>query len=189
VRLLSTLSFAFCTFAWAALSAPSHYALDATNSTVAFSWDFGKDEVQGRMPIKSADLSIDFARVSASTVDVAVNVAGAEAGFPFATQAMKGPKVLDAERFPDIVFHSTRVEPSDDGARIDGNITIRGVTRPAVLSAQIYRQKGTSEGDLSRLSILLTGTVHRSEFGATGWSDMVGDDVRLRILARITRTK
>jgi polyisoprenoid-binding protein YceI len=172
-----------------ALAAPARYALEPDASTVAFAWDFGRDEVQGRMPVSSADLVIDFAQVAASKVDVAVNVAAAEAGFPFATQAMKGPKVLDAANFPQIVFHSTRVRPEGDGARVEGLITIRGVTRPAVLQAQIYRRQGSAEGDLSRLSILLTGTVHRSEFGASGWSDMVGDDVRLRILARISRSE
>jgi polyisoprenoid-binding protein YceI len=170
-----------------AAAAPGHYILDADASTVAFAWDFGPDEIEGRMPVSRADLTIDFARVADSTVDVAVNVAGAEAGFPFATQAMKGPKVLDAARFPEIVFHSTRVSREGDGARIEGNITIRGVTRPAILSAQIYRRAGSAEGDLSRLSVLLTGAVSRSAFGATGWSDLAGDEVRLRILARLHR--
>lgn len=189
MRLLSALALAACALASAATAAPGRYALDPANSTVGFSWDFGKDEVNGRMTVSRADLVIDFAQVSASQVNVAVNVAAAEAGFPFATQAMKGPKVLDAGRFPEIVFRSTRVRPAGAGARIEGNITIRGVTRPAVFSAQIYRQKGTAEGDLDHLSILLTGTVQRSQFGADGWSDMVGDDVRLRILARIDRTR
>ena len=62
------------------------------------------------------------------------------------------------------------------------------MTRPATLQARIYRQDGFKPGDYSHLSILLTGTVNRSDFGATGWSDMVGDQVRLRILARIAQT-
>jgi polyisoprenoid-binding protein YceI len=35
--------------------------------------------------------------------------------------------------------------------------------------------------------VRLVGKVKRSAFGATGWSDMVGDEVRLDILARIAR--
>ena len=55
------------------------------------------------------------------------------------------------------------------------------------LAASIYRQQGSADGDLSHLTIRLTGAVQRSAFGATGWNDMVGDEVRLDILARIAR--
>jgi polyisoprenoid-binding protein YceI len=94
---------------------------------------------------------------------------------------------LDAARPPEIVFQSTAVTRNGDGARIAGNITIRGVTRPITLDATIYRQAGTAAGDLSHLSVHLTGRVMRSAFGATGWADMVADEVRLDILARVDR--
>jgi polyisoprenoid-binding protein YceI len=70
---------------------------------------------------------------------------------------------------------------------VEGNVTIRGVTQPMTLAAQIWRQKDSEPGDLSHLTVRLVGTVKRSAFGATGWSDMVGDEVRLDILARIAR--
>jgi polyisoprenoid-binding protein YceI len=98
---------------------------------------------------------------------------------------MKGPKVLDAETWPEITFLSSAVRGEGDGALVDGALTIRGVTRPVTLNASLYRQRGTAPGDLSQLTIRLTGAVNRSDYGATGWSDMVGDQVRIDILARI----
>jgi polyisoprenoid-binding protein YceI len=174
-------------FALPAGAAPERYTLEPDNSTVAFYWDFGEDEVQGRMPVARADLTIDFADLTQSHVDVAVDASRAEAGFPFASQAMKGPKVLAAGDYPQITFVSTGVRRAGDGASIDGRITVRGVTRPITFDAELYRQRGTEAGDRSRLTILLTATLRRSEFGATGWNDMVGDDVRLRIVARVRR--
>ena len=167
------------------LAAQRGYALEPEASTVAFAWDFGKDEVRGNMPVARADLRIDFEKVSNSSVDVAVDVTGAQAGFPFASQAMKGPKVLDAARFPQIHFVSTGVRKTDGGAVIDGNITVRGVTRPMTFIAEIYRQRGTETNDLTHLVILLTGALNRSDFGANGWSGLAGDQVRLRIMANI----
>ena len=123
----------------------------------------------------------------AALLDVTLDASGAQASFPFAAQAMKGPKVLDTGDHPQIIFESTSVQVAGKGARVLGLVTIRGVSKPMVLDAQIYRQKGTAEGDLSHLSIRLTGAVQRSQFGATGWADMVGDEVRLNILARIAR--
>src|SRR5499427_11011000 len=44
-------------------------------------------------------------------------------------QTMLGPKVLDSERFPEIRFRSTRVEPLGEGKwSLLGDLTIRGQT-------------------------------------------------------------
>jgi polyisoprenoid-binding protein YceI len=170
-----------------ALSAPASYVLEPAASSVGFETDFGPDRITGRMPVTRADLTLDFDQLSNSTVAVTIDVRNAEASFPFAAQAMKGPKVLDAQAFPEITFASTSVRKAGDGATVEGNVTIRGVTRPMTLAAQIWRQADSEPGDLSRLTVRLVGQVTRSAFGATGWSDMVGDEVRLDILARIAR--
>lgn len=170
-------------------AAPIPYAIEAAKSSVGFETDFGPDKINGSMPVTRADLVLDFANVANCTIAVTLDISKATASFPFATQALKGPKVLDAAAFPDITFVSTAVRTNGDGADVDGKLTIRGVTKQVTLAAQIYRQDGFQEGDFSHLSVLMTGAVNRSEFGATGWSDMVGDQVRLRILARIAQVK
>ncbi len=171
----------------ASLAAPARYALDEQASTVGFETDFGPDRITGRMPVTRADLTLDFDKVANSHVDVSLDVSKAQASFPFAAQAMKGPKVLDARSYPEITFTSTDVRASAAGAKVKGNVTIRGVTRPVTLDAVIWRKQGSAEGDLSHLTVRLTGSVNRSDFGATGWNDMVGDQVRLDILARVVR--
>lgn len=168
-------------------AAPANYALEPDNSTVGFETDFGKDRITGQMPILTADLTLDFDSVTSCTVAVTLDASGAQASFPFAAQAVKGPKVLDTDVHPTITFQSTSVKSLSNGAQVSGWVTIRGVKQRLVLDAQIYRQKGTKEGDLSHLSIRLTGAVKRSDFAATGWADMVGDEVRLDILARVAR--
>ncbi len=172
-------------FVTPARAAALSYTLDAARSTVRFETDFGPDKITGEMPVSAADVILDFADVANCRVAVRLDVSAANASFPFAAQALKGPKVLDAGSHPEIIFQSTAVTRNGDGARVAGNITIRGVTRPIVLDAAIYRQSGSAAGDLSHLSIRLTGSVKRSDFGATGWADMVDDEVRLDILARV----
>jgi len=112
-------------------------------------------------------------------------VTGAKASFPFAAQALKGPKVLDAKVYPRMTFESTSVRRAGEAADVTGNLTIRGVTRPVTLRAQIFRPQGSAATDLDHLTVKLTGRLNRSDFGATGWSDMVGDEVRIIITARI----
>ena len=180
-------SLAFVALPHLSQAAPANYTLQPEASTVGFETDFGPDKITGRMPVTAASLTLDFQHIAGSTVAVTLDVGHAEASFPFAAQAMRGPKVLDAQEFPTISFQSTAVAADGDGAVVKGNITIRGVTRPATLHAVIFRQQGSADGDLSHLTIHLTGAVARSDFGATGWADMVGDEVRLDILARIVR--
>jgi polyisoprenoid-binding protein YceI len=116
---------------------------------------------------------------------VTLDVTGATASFPFAAQALKGPKVLAARDHPRITFESTSVSLAGDGADVAGTITIRGVSKPVTLRAQLFRPQGSAANNFSRLTVKLSGSVNRSDFGATGWSDMVGDEVRILITARI----
>jgi polyisoprenoid-binding protein YceI len=174
-------------FGFAAQAAPALYALEAEGSSVGFETDFGPDRITGRMPVSRADLTLDFQTIANCKVAVTLDVSSAQASFPFAAQAMKGPKVLDASAYPTITFQSTKVRAAGNGATVEGRITIRGVTQPIVLNARFWRQAGSEAEDLSHLTIRLTGAVKRSLFGATGWSDMVGDEVRLDILARIAK--
>lgn len=189
MRKMMSLGLLLILWAGAAMAAPVPYEIEAAKSTVGFETDFGPDKITGSMPLARADLVLDFSNVANCSIDVTLDIAGASASFPFASQALKGPKVLDAARYPAITFVSSAVRAKGDGAEVDGDLTIRGVTRPVTLAAQIYRQDGFSEGDFSHLSVLLTGAVNRSDFGATGWADMVGDQVRLRILARISQVR
>lgn len=170
-----------------ALAAPADYVLEPEASTVGFSTDFGQDQITGRMPVAQADLTLDFDSVVNSKVMVVLDVANARASFPFAADAMKGATVLDAKAYPTIRFESTSVKSAGDGAKVKGKLTIRGVTQTVTLNARIFRQEGRAKGDLSHLTIQMTGAVNRSDYGATGWSDMVGDEVRLDIIAQIAR--
>lgn len=174
-----------------ALPAPAAtvaYHLDPAASTVAFETDFGPDLITGSIPLEKADLRLDFDNLANCTVEVALDVTGAKASFPFAAQALKGPKVLDAKDFPRMTFESTSVKRAGEAADITGNITIRGVTRTVTLRAQIFRPQGSAATELDHLTVKLSGQVNRSDFGATGWSDMVGDQVRIIITARIDAT-
>ena len=164
---------------------PVAYLLQPEFSTVAFETDFGKERITGTFPLAGADLTLDFEQVANCTIDVTLDVTRAKASFPFAAQALRGATVLDAANHPKMHFVSTRVTPHGEGADVAGNITIRGVTRPITLRALIYRQAGHAAGDRSRLSVRLNGKVLRSQFGATGWADLVGDEVRIQIDARI----
>lgn len=169
---------------WAEAS-PQAYRLDPAQSVVGFGWRFGPDHLQGRMPILKADLVLDFRHLAGCQIKVVLDATQVEAGFPFATQAMRGPKMLDAAHFGQIRFVSRSVIAESGGARVEGDLTLRGVTRSVVLHASFHGKVGADPSTLPHLQVLLTGRLNRSDFGATGWSDMVDDGVDLSILAAL----
>jgi polyisoprenoid-binding protein YceI len=173
-----------------AFSAPTSYALQQDRSEVGFIYTLSGAQNRGTMPVRNADIVIDFDRFSASTVDVSVDVSGARTGLIFATEALKAGSVLDARNHPTIRFQSTAIRPNDPrnvsaGGEIDGLLTIKGVTRPVTLNAALFRQQGTAADDLSRLSFRISGSVSRSDFGASGYSGIVADSIQLDIAARV----
>lgn len=183
--MIARLVFLFLFLGSAAMAEPLRYRLDQARSETYFFYEFSGQKVRGTFPVTHADLLIDFAALGQSRIDVSADVNGTKAGFAFATQALKGPAMLDAAQFPTIRFASTLVTPEGDGARVMGDLTLHGQTHAVTLSASIFRQRGTEAGDRRRLSILLEGSVSRAAFGVDGFPDMVGDQVDLKILARI----
>jgi polyisoprenoid-binding protein YceI len=50
---------------------------------------------------------------------------------------MLGPKLLEADKFPEITFHSTSVKQTDPNtAAVEGILTIHGVSRPVALTVK-----------------------------------------------------
>lgn len=170
-----------------ASAAPVRYRLDPAASQVTFGYVLAGQRAEGTMPITRADLALDFRAVDRSSARVSLDADGTRTGVIFVTETLKGPEMLDTGRHPQIDFVSRRIAGSVNGATITGDVTIRGVTRPITLAAEIFRRRGSAEGDLSRLTVLLTGALDRHDFGASGYRNLVAPTVDLRILARLSR--
>lgn len=166
---------------------PVPYRLQPDDSTVGFAYVLSGEVINGRMPVTSAEVLLDFQTPANSRVTAVLSAAEADAGPGFADSAMKSPKVLDTARFPTIRFRSTGVSGSATRATVEGEITIRDITRPIRLEAEFFRQRGTEAGDFSRMSVVLRGTVSRAAFGAAGFAGLVEDEIALTILARVSR--
>ncbi|PCH75009.1 MAG: hypothetical protein COC12_02315 [Rhodobacteraceae bacterium] len=172
------------------MAAPTRYSLEAKSSQVGFSFTLAGAQQKGTMPVSKAVILVDPENLRASRVDISVDVAGTRTPLPFARNALIGPEVLDAARYPTIRFVSTKVQLAADGrlsggAKITGKLTMHGVTRPVTLEASLFRTPGSAPDDLSKLTVQLKGRISRAAFGATGYKDLVADEVGLNIVAEI----
>ncbi len=136
----------------AAPAAQVTYAVDAARSSVVihvgrsgvFSFAGHTHTVvapalEGRVVAVEGDLSRSAVRLSFETARLTVLERGEPAGdAPKVQEAMLGPKVLDAGRFPGITFESTAVAGTRSGPgayqlTVRGSLTLHGVTRPVTL--------------------------------------------------------
>src|SRR3954451_11316631 len=75
-----------------------------------------------------------------------------------------GPEFFDAEHHPEITFRSTAVRLADAGrAEVEGELTIRAVTRPVTASGHYTAPRQSSFGEIAGLQ--LHTSFDRREFG------------------------
>lgn len=96
-----------------------------------------------------------------------------------------GPNPADA------LFTSTRVIPAADGtsARIEGRLSLNGVTRPVVLDARFTGAGKNPLGGKQTVGFEARTAIQRSQFGLTSDLPLVGDTVTLEITAGFERVR
>jgi polyisoprenoid-binding protein YceI len=105
---------------------------------------------------------------------------------PAMRASVLGPEFFDAERHPEITFRSTAIRLDDgDRAEVDGELTMRGVTRPVSASGYYARPRPAGYGEVAGLQ--LHTSIDRREFGfewqmqLPGGGDAVGWEVEVDI--------
>ena len=77
---------------------------------------------------------------------------------------LQSPDFFDTARYPELRFESTAVETAGDQIVVNGDLTIKGVTKPVELTGS-YVGSAVDPWGNERIGIELTGTVDRTDFG------------------------
>jgi len=146
------------------------YTLDKAHASLIFRVDhMGFSHWTARFTGFDAHLQFDPAKPAAAQVTVTIDPASITPDNPppgFVT-ALRGAKWLNAGKFPQITYRSTRVESTGQkGLRIYGDLTLHGITRPVVLDATFNGgYAGHPMDPHARIGFSAHGTLQRSEFG------------------------
>ncbi|CAG2093664.1 YceI family protein [Xanthomonas arboricola] len=174
----------------AATAAPVRYALDPVHTRVLFAVEHaGFSKALGTVSGTSGTLVFDPDDWASARLDVTVPLRRADLGDAKWNEATLARNLLDAERFPDAHFVSTQVEASGENhAKVTGNLTLHGVTRPVTLDVTLNALKRHPLPPFRRTAgFSATATLSRAEFGIDAWKSMIGDTVELRIEAEAVR--
>ena len=162
---------------------PGAYVLDPNHGKITWSVShLGYSTYYGQFTGVTGKLDLDPKAPEKSRLSVAVPLGGVITGAPRLEQHLATPDFFDTQKFPGATFTATGVEPtSPTTARITGDLTLRGVTKPVAIDAT-FNQAGVSPVD-KRYTVGFDGraVVKRSEFGVSAFLPALGDDVTLRI--------
>ena len=124
---------------------------------------------------------------SAAKATGAIKVASVNTNEPQRDAHLRSPDFFDAERFPELTFESTSIEPLDDETfRIAGDLTLHGVTRQVVLHADVQGTETDPWGN-ERVGLEITGQLSRGDYGMTfnqalgSGNVLVSDKVKLAL--------
>jgi polyisoprenoid-binding protein YceI len=149
------------------------YTLDKAHASLLFRVDhLGFSMYTARFKQFDAKLQFDPANIPASSVTVTIDPASIETDFPdpathdFNAQ-LRSEQWLDTARHPQMTFRSTNVEMTSPNAmRIQGELTLRGITRPMTLDATFNGgYPGHPMDPNARIGFSAHGFLNRSEFG------------------------
>ena len=145
------------------------WTLDPAHSAVTFSAKHMMvTTVRGSLAIRDVELEFDPERPEASTVRVRLDAASIDTGQEARDQHLRSGDFLEAGAHPTIDFTSTRIEPrGGDRYAIHGDLTIRGVTRPVVLDAEIGGLVRDWQGGGRRAAFSARTAIDREDFGLT----------------------
>jgi len=167
------------------------YALDPSHSTVVFRLShLGFAKYTGGFAKLDGTLTFDPAHPEAMKVEAKIDprsltLPAPPAGF---RDTLLGKEWLDAAKYPEIAFRSTGVQlTGPNTAKVVGDLTLHGVTKPVVLEATFNGGYAPNAFDGARVGFSGHTTIRRSDFGmaygipAPGTNMGVGDNIDIAI--------
>jgi polyisoprenoid-binding protein YceI len=142
--------------------------------------------VKGRITDVEGTIVSDGEDPKNSSVEVALKAASLDTRTEQRDQHLRSADFLDAEKYPEIKFRSTRIEGDKESFKMTGDLTIRGVTKPVTLVASFEGRTRDPWGG-ERIGFSASGKIDRREFGLT-WNQaletggvVVGNDIKINL--------
>ncbi|WP_110590318.1 YceI family protein [Microbacterium suaedae] len=165
---------------------PGTYVLDSAHSEVGFEVRHMMiSKVRGHFAVKEATIVLPENPLEA-TVKATADVASISTKDEGRDAHLRGEDFFDADTYPTIAFSSTGVRAEGGDLFVDGDLTIKDVTKPVSFALEIGGF-GTDPWGNYKAGATAQGTIDREEFGLT-WNAaletggvLVGKDVKITL--------
>jgi polyisoprenoid-binding protein YceI len=143
-----------------------NWQLDPYHTQVEFSAKhLGMMTVRGYFDELGATADIDPDHPETASVEVTISTASIRTNNGIRDNDIRSSNFLDVEKYPEIKFKSTSVEPAGaDHYKLTGDVTIKGTTRPLVLDVTRYGEFN-DPGMGHRIAYGATTKINRKDYG------------------------
>lgn len=170
------------------------WKLDPSHSSIQFvARHMMLSKVRGEFEKFAVDLDLDPAAPEKASAVAHIEAHSINTREPQRDAHLKSPDFLNTAEFPELVFKSTRVERvSEAEAKLHGDLTIRGVTKPVILDVE-YMGTSKSPWGTTSLGFEASTKISREDWGLTwnvaletgGW--LVGKEITIQIEAEFVQ--
>ena len=164
------------------------YQLDSARSSASFTArHMMVTSVSGRFSNVTGTIVYDPKDLSKSSVTATIDATTINTNEAKRDRHLKGPDFLDIEKFPTMSFISTKVYLDAGQTKVDGNLTIHGVTKPVTLTLNRIGDEAMGEAGRVVRSATATTKISRHAFALryhklieTG-GVVVGDEIQITL--------
>lgn len=165
-----------------ASSRATEYTIDPSRTLVSFEMRSMGITQRGEFSRAAGTVMLDSAE-QCGALDIVIDARSLKASSAAAANFVRGPSMLNTEVHPEIAYRAQRIVfVQGQPARIEGELTLLGITRSVALDVASYECMSES-ASAQRCAIIATASVKRSEFGMTRYRMFASDDVKLAIRA------
>lgn len=165
------------------------YTIDPTHTQVRATWNhMGLSHPGATFEKVEGTITVDATNPAKSAVMVRIPISGVDTGVPALDEHFHAADFFDAAQFPEATFVSRSVNFTGVGTAftVDGDLTIKGVTKPVTLHATLNGAGPHPMAKVPAVGFSATARIKRSDFGVDAYVPMVSDDVDLVITAEAT---
>lgn len=165
-----------------AQAAPETYIIDTNHSMPRFEYShLGYSLQESRFDKVSGKIVLDRAAKSGS-VDVVIDTTSVNTGSSLFNKHIQGEGLFETDKYPTIAFKSTKLNfDGDKVASVDGNLTIKDVTKPVTLQVLSFQCMPHPMLKKDACGATATVTIKRTEFHAGKHAPYVSDEVKLTL--------
>jgi polyisoprenoid-binding protein YceI len=159
------------------------WRIDEAQTSIGFTIDaVGFPTTHGHFAHYRGRVLIDFDRPAKSYTTFTVDAASVDVGSPSFNDFVKSAVLLNVERFPTMSFASTQVEKLDaHTARVTGNLTLLGVTRPITLTVDVVTDPAAKG---RAVAFVAKAKIQRSDFGMMFGIPLIDDALEITVKTR-----
>jgi polyisoprenoid-binding protein YceI len=188
-------SFALAAVALSVACAGAHaqtstWTIDPAHSSAEFQIrHMGVSNVRGTITGIKGDVVLDEKNITKSNVTATLDTTTLNTSNEARDKHLKSPDFFDVEKNPTITFKSTSITKVGGKLKLNGELTLGGVTKPVSLDLEgpAAPQKGPKGTPISGFSA--SGTLKRTDFnfGPKFAPPVLGDEVKLSIDVEIDK--